>query len=182
MFPFACGNTKHKFFREPLCITFYGLIHGTRRNLIQCHQVEVEHHALAADFVDFILDKGYIIHKFGLWGLILVSAVIRIFLITRFAADFRALFLALLRIVADLRRADPFHDVAQTFDFRQQRVDVLFGDFEVGIIPGFDISPLQEVEKPFFFRCVARECFEYFGREPLTAVHKFGQIVFLWAI
>ena len=66
MFPFACGNTKHKFFREPLCITFYGLIHGTRRNLIQCHQVEVEHHALAADFVDFILDKGYIIHKFGL--------------------------------------------------------------------------------------------------------------------
>ena len=26
----------------------------TRRNLIQCHQVEVEHHALAADFVDFI--------------------------------------------------------------------------------------------------------------------------------
>ena len=35
-----------------------------------------------------------------------MSAVIRIFLITRFAADFRALFLALLRIVVDLRRAE----------------------------------------------------------------------------
>ena len=113
MFPFACGNTKHNFFREPLCITFYGLIHGTRRNLIQCHQVEVEHHALAADFVDFILDKGYIIHKFGLWGLILVSAVIRIFLITRFAADFRALFLALLFVIVELFPANILYNIKQ---------------------------------------------------------------------
>ena len=113
MFPFACGNTKHKFFREPLCITFYGLIHGTRRNLIQYHQVEVEHHALAADFVDFILDKGYIIHKFGLWGLILVSAVIRIFLITRFAADFRALFLALLFVIVELFPANILYNIKQ---------------------------------------------------------------------
>ena len=142
MFPFACGNTKHKFFREPLCITFYGLIHGTRRNLIQCHQVEVEHHALAADFVDFILDKGYIIHKFGLWGLILVSAVIRIFLITRFAADFRALFLALLFVIVELFPANILYNIAQHFSFGHQQVNVLFSDFEVRIIAGFDIGTL----------------------------------------
>ncbi len=146
MFPFACRNTEHKFFRKPLCITFYGLIQSAGRNLIQRRKVEVEHHAQAADFVDFILDNGYIIHKFGLWGLVLLSAVIRIFRITRFAADFRALFLALLRIVVDLRRADPFHDVAQVFDFRQQRVDVLLCDFEIGVVAGFDIGPFQEFE------------------------------------
>ena len=58
MFPFACRNTEHKFFRKPLCITFYGLIQSAGRNLIQRRKVEVEHYAQAADFVDFILDNS----------------------------------------------------------------------------------------------------------------------------
>lgn len=56
---------------------------------------------------------GYIIHKFGLWGLILVSAVIRIFLITRFAADFRALFLALLFVIVELFPANILYNIKQ---------------------------------------------------------------------
>jgi hypothetical protein len=59
------------------------------------------------------LDKGYIIHKFGLWGLILVSAVIRIFLITQFAADFRALFLALLFVVVESFPANILYNIKQ---------------------------------------------------------------------
>ena len=38
----------------------------TGRNLIQRCEIEIQHHALAADFVDFILDNGYFIHR--VWG------------------------------------------------------------------------------------------------------------------
>ena len=69
-----------------------------------------------------------------------MSAVIRIFLITRFAADFRALFLALLFVIVELFPANIFHNVAEQFDFRHKRVDILFGDDEIIGIPGFDVS------------------------------------------
>ena len=41
------------------------------RNLVECRKVEVEHHALAADFVDFALDRSEFFHRFGDVGIVL---------------------------------------------------------------------------------------------------------------
>ena len=57
---------KHEPFRKTFDISLYSFIQVAGRNAVKLGQIAVEHHALAADFVDFILDKGYIIHKFGL--------------------------------------------------------------------------------------------------------------------
>lgn len=54
-FPFNFGNAEHELFRKSFDVTFYGLIQCTGRNLVERRKVEVEHHALAADFVDFAL-------------------------------------------------------------------------------------------------------------------------------
>ena len=45
-----------------------------------------------------------------------------------------------LFVVVELFPANIFHNVAEQFDFRHKRVDILFGDDEIIVIPGFDVS------------------------------------------
>lgn len=45
-----------------------------------------------------------------------------------------------LFVVVELFPANIFHNVAEQFDFRHKRVDILFGDDEIIGIPGFDVS------------------------------------------
>ena len=60
---FNFGNAEHELFRKSFDVTFYGLIQCTGRNLVERRKVEVEHHALAADFVDFALDRSEFFHQ-----------------------------------------------------------------------------------------------------------------------
>lgn len=45
-----------------LDIAAHRLFECARFYLVQRRQVEIQHYALAADFIDFILDNGYFIH------------------------------------------------------------------------------------------------------------------------
>ena len=56
--------------------------------------------------------------------------------------------------------ADLLHHVAQQLDLRQQGVDVGLRDLEIGVVARFDVGALQQVEQPFFLRCVTGERLE----------------------
>ena len=46
-------------------ISLYSFIQVAGRNAVKLGQIAVEHHALAAYFVDFALDRSEFFHRFG---------------------------------------------------------------------------------------------------------------------
>jgi len=62
---FLFCQLKHEPFRKTFDISLYSFIQVAGRNAVKLGQIAVEHHALAADFVDFALDRSEFFHRFG---------------------------------------------------------------------------------------------------------------------
>ena len=63
---FDVGECKHEIFAlESFNVPAHGLFQNARFHLVERRKVEVEHHALAAYFVDFALDRSEFFHRFG---------------------------------------------------------------------------------------------------------------------
>lgn len=104
------------------------------------------------------------------------------FKIIRLLSNGLSYYLTLCFVVGDTVAADVLDNIAELLDFGNQRIDVLLRYLEIGIVARFDISPLQEVEQPFFLLRITRENLEYFSSMFLCGIHQLRQIVAFVAI
>lgn len=87
------------------------------------------------------------------------------------------LFLDLTFVICNAFAADHFDYIAELLDLGDKGIDILFRNFEIGVVARLDIGALQEVEKTFLLRRIAREYFEDLRRVLFRRVHQLRQVM-----